>query len=85
MEPEVDEAGERAASADLRQRRIAKAMALANEQGGVIGRSQLLGLRVTRGQIRANIVARHWRPVRSQAVDPHRRAHDAGRAVGGSP
>ena len=71
MELDSEEPGERAAGADLRRRRIAKAVALAGEQGGVIGRSQLLDLRVTRGQIRANIVARRWRPVRSQAVAIH--------------
>ena len=63
--------GARAASADLRRHRISKAIALAYEQGGVISRPQLLDLRVTRGQIRANIVAGRWRPVRSQAVAIH--------------
>lgn len=68
---EVDRVDGRAEGDELRRRRIAKATALAAEQGGVISRPQLLRLRVSRGQVRANIAARRWRKVRSQAVAIH--------------
>lgn len=71
MDPQADRVDERAEGDELRRRRIAKAVALAAEQGGVISRPQLLGLRVSRGQIRANISAGRWRKVRTQAVAIH--------------
>lgn len=56
---------------ELAKRRVVKAGALADEQGGVISRPQLLRLRVTRGQIRANVAARRWQPKRSQCIAVH--------------
>ncbi len=67
----ADEVTARSQRADLGRRRIAKAVALAQEQGGVISRPQLLELRVTRGQIRANVSARRWRTWRSQCIAIH--------------
>ncbi len=60
-----------AAPADLARRRIAKAVALAEQQGGVISRPQLLEIGVTRGQVRAQISARRWRRWRTQCVAIH--------------
>jgi len=67
----ADETDDRSESDELRTRRIAKAVALAAQQGGVISRPQLLGLGVSRGQIRANIAGHRWKKVRSQAVAIH--------------
>lgn len=68
MDTTADESEDRAADPDLRRRRIAKAVALAADQGGVISRPQLLALGVSRGQIRANIAGQRWRKVRTQAI-----------------
>jgi very-short-patch-repair endonuclease len=71
VDTSTDDSDERARIAALRQRRVSKAVALANDQGGVLSRPQLLRLGVTRGQIRANVVAQRWRLVRSQVVAIH--------------
>ena len=67
----MDNEGDAEDGDELRGRRLAKAAALAADQGGVISRPQLLALRVTRGQIRANIAARRWRKVRTQVIAVH--------------
>jgi very-short-patch-repair endonuclease len=59
------------APADLARRRIAAAVALAEQQGGVISRPQLLEIGVTRGQVRAQVSARRWRRWRSQCLAVH--------------
>jgi very-short-patch-repair endonuclease len=69
--PATDDPASRAARVDLGRRRIAKAIALADEQGGVVSRPQLLELGVSRGQIRANLAARRWRRWRTQCVAVH--------------
>ena len=56
----------------LREQRVRRAEALANEQHGVISRVQLYELGVSRGQVRANVAARRWRRVGSQTVAIHR-------------
>lgn len=71
LEAQQDNAPGRDAQTALRERRLAKAMVIAAEQGGVVSRPQLLALGVSRGQIRANIAGRRWRKVRSQTVATH--------------
>ncbi|PUA82234.1 hypothetical protein [Nocardioides currus] len=55
----------------LRRRRLVTAARLAEQQGGVVSRPQLLELSVTRSQIRANIAARRWQKVETQVVALH--------------
>ncbi len=47
---------------------LARAVAVARGQAGVISRRQLYGLGVTRSQVRAQIAARRWRRCLSQSV-----------------
>ncbi|HXH77644.1 DUF559 domain-containing protein [Nocardioides sp.] len=70
-EPEESRPPGRAMRSELAKQRIAKATALAEEQGGVVSRQQLLRIGVTRGQIRANVTARRWRTVRRQCLAVH--------------
>jgi very-short-patch-repair endonuclease len=55
----------------LRVRRLAKALALAGAQGGVISLAQLRELGVSRGQLRAHVRACRWQRVHSQVVAIH--------------
>ena len=55
----------------LTDQRLRRALALASTQSGVISRRQLYAAGVTRGQVRANVRARRWRRVGSQAVAVH--------------
>lgn len=67
----TDDSTSRAGRVELGRRRIARAIALADEQGGVVSRPQLLELGVSRGQIRANLAAGRWRRWRTQCVAVH--------------
>jgi very-short-patch-repair endonuclease len=55
-------------SAELRQKRLAKLEAIAQEQGGVVSRTQAYDLGITRGQVRANVRATRWRRIGTQAI-----------------
>jgi very-short-patch-repair endonuclease len=48
--------------------RLAKARAIAAEQGGVLSRPQLYGLGVTRWEIRGQVRARRWQLIGDQSV-----------------
>lgn len=48
-----------------------RAIALAEEQGGVVSRRQLYALGLTRAQLRAQLRARRWQAVTSQTVAVH--------------
>jgi very-short-patch-repair endonuclease len=67
----MDEPIEPRALRTLRTQRVAKALALAAEQGGVIGLAQLRGLGITRAQTRAQVAARRWQRIHSQVVAIH--------------
>ena len=56
---------------ELRRRRLARAMALADLQGGVISLDQLRESGVTRGQVRAQLAAARWQRVHSLVVATH--------------
>jgi very-short-patch-repair endonuclease len=55
-------------AADLEQQRDRRLEALAAEQAGIVARTQLYALGVTRGRVRANVRARRWRRVGSQSI-----------------
>jgi very-short-patch-repair endonuclease/uncharacterized protein YjiS (DUF1127 family) len=54
-----------------RRHRLARALALADDQHGVVSLSQLRDLGVTRAQVRAQVAAGRWRRVHSQVVAVH--------------
>ena len=54
-----------------RSRAIARAVARAEEQGGVVSLADLRALGVTRSQTRAHVAAGRWRRVHSQVVAVH--------------
>lgn len=56
---------------EVRRRRLANAMALADLQGGVISLDQLRESEVTRGQVRAQLAAARWQRVHSLVVATH--------------
>ncbi|MDR7252544.1 very-short-patch-repair endonuclease [Nocardioides sp. BE266] len=55
----------------LRAQRVARAVATAGEQGGVVSLAQLRAYGVTRSQITAQVSARRWRRVHTQVVAVH--------------
>ena len=55
----------------LTDQRLRRAAALAADQEGVVSRRQLYAAGVTRAQVRANLRARRWRRVGSQAIAVH--------------
>ena len=55
----------------LRAQRIARAVATAAGQGGVVSLAQLRTLGVTRSQVRAQVAASRWQRVHSQVVAVH--------------
>lgn len=55
----------------MRGQRIARAVATAEGQGGVVSLHQLRSAGVTRSQVRAQVSARRWRRVHSQVVAVH--------------
>jgi len=57
--------------AELKRERMARLEALAQEQGGVVSRAQAYGLGITRGQVRANLRARRWSRIGTQAIALH--------------
>jgi very-short-patch-repair endonuclease len=56
------------AATDLGQQQRRRLEALAGEQAGIVARTQLYALGVTRGRVRANVRARRWRRVGSQSI-----------------
>jgi len=55
-------------AADLSKHRERRVRTLAAEQAGILSRTQLYSLGVTRGRVRANVRARRWRRVGSQSI-----------------
>lgn len=56
---------------ELREHRLSAALALADEQGGVISLDQLRAIGVTRGQVRAQLAASRWQRVHSLVLATH--------------
>jgi len=55
----------------LTDQRLRRALTIASNQAGVISRRQLYAAGVTHGQVRANVRARRWSRVGSQAIAVH--------------
>ncbi len=55
----------------IRAQRVARAVATAEGQGGVVSLAQLRSLGVTRSQVRAQVSAHRWRREHSQVVAVH--------------
>lgn len=55
-------------AADLARHRLARVEAVAADQAGVVSRTQLYALGVTRSRVRAHLRARRWRRVGSQSI-----------------
>ena len=53
------------------EQRVAPVLAIAERQSGVVSRSQVYGLGMTRAEVRAHIRARRWRSVGRHAVAVH--------------
>jgi len=53
------------------EHRLAPALAIAEQQSGVVSRRQLYGLGISRAEVRAHVRARRWRGVGRHAVAVH--------------